>query len=163
MTAIEIYNPTDTAININNWKIEVNNIFYSNSVTISANFDIQPGSYFVIFENMGVQPSLYYNTTGISYIVVSIPDFSNIANRFTGYVALINPTNTAGDILVQGSMDVATFPAGVTWNPNGGTFLIQRDLGESIIRKVKIPVDTNSALDWQISYVTIGSSNDSSQ
>ncbi|HEX3045634.1 MAG TPA: lamin tail domain-containing protein [Bacillota bacterium] len=140
-SAIEIYNPTNNFVNLHGWTVKTN---YSN-ITLPDGIVIPPHGYWVLFgeepdPDWGVDP------TGMLYMVGTYFWLGG-----GGFVELKNDSAQSVDF-VEFNGNTYGLPEGASWT---GPDVIRMN-SSTIARKVNTPLDTDSALDWENTYGTLG-------
>jgi len=148
-TAIELYNPTLTPINLNGWTLTRGDSWSLANYTFTESVILQPGEYLVCMESNMLQ--VYTSKPNFSYQI--IPN-SNIGNTYSAYICLADDTENGVDYLQYNTTDYTnlTLPPGITWSTAAGHITMDID---NISRKMPL-TDTDCAADWKSTYTTLG-------
>jgi len=145
---IELFNPSSSPVNINNWKIgDANTHNTGHDDSLSAPTDIPAGGYAIIITNQSAAPTP--PPPPVITITLTSANIGNGLNVDGDSVFLSNATNTVVDSMSYGSIANPVFP---TPKPTP-------TLGNSLVRQPN-GVDTDSAADWQTNVTpSMGTSN----
>lgn len=120
---VDLYNPTDAAINLTGWSLVDN----ASSWALPGTATVAPGAYV----------SIARNTTGFITLYHRVPDFSSLP---------LSLANTADELTLKGPAGVVDF---VAWGAPASGWPIVAATGKSIER-ADPTVDTDTVQDWSV-------------